>query len=115
MPCGEGRPSVRQRRDAVTNPALPGPRMVLRGHRPVARATGGNGPLKERGRRRTERGTSEGAVCVHVRAGGCAGTGLIRLKGHIYVCVLLIVLLLSPLWRPAARRARSLAIQLLVQ
>ena len=57
---GWGRPSVRQRRGAVTNPALPGPRRVLREHRPVARATGGKGPLKERCRRRTGRGTTEG-------------------------------------------------------
>ena len=52
---------------------------MLRGHRPVARATGGKGPLKE----------SRAAVhlahggCAGECAGGCAGTGLIRLKGHI--------------------------------
>ena len=44
--------------------------MVLRGHRPVARATGGKGPLKE------------SRAAVHLAHGGCAGECARRGRGH---------------------------------
>ena len=76
----------RRRYPAARDPA------VLRGHRPVARATGGKGPREESCACRAGRGTSIGSahnvragagVRAGVRRGVCAGTGWIRLMGHI--------------------------------